>query len=220
MAHITIVWVLCNPKPFRHRQTHFIIYEYMHLWTTEHRRTSGALRGRSAPAPKPRGRPKKAAAKPEAPVVRLSVPSRLSIDIAKPLLPQAPGCFLFSSSTQNLFRCFYTVCGTRESCSMSYVQYDETFALQDNSANEGKPATPLRNRLPSNVVMFVTSLAPIKPSSLHNGLPSLSQELLKWAWDVHARVTGELPPFSLELPAEGGTAVAVPGPPDKRQRKN
>ena len=60
---------------------------------------------------------------------------------------------------------------------MSYVQYDETFALQDNSANEGKPATPLRNRLPSNVVMFVTSLAPIKPSSLPNGLPSLSQEL-------------------------------------------
>ena len=130
-----------QPKAPRHRQTNVIVYEYAPA-DCRNRRTSGALRGRSAPAPKPRGRPKKAAAKPEAPVVRLSVPSRLSIDIAKPLLPQAPGCFLFSSSTQDLFRCFYTVCGTRESCSMSYVQYDETYALQDNSANEGKPATP------------------------------------------------------------------------------
>jgi hypothetical protein len=81
-------------------------------------------------------------------VVRLSVPSRLSIDIAKPLLPQAPGCFLFSSSTQNLFRCFYTVCGTRESCSMSYVQYDETFALQDYCTHQGKHSTTFRNSLP------------------------------------------------------------------------
>jgi hypothetical protein len=52
------------------------------------------------------------------------------------------------------------------------------------------------------------------------GVSSLGQELLKWAWAVHERVTGEVPPFSLELPAEGDTAVAVPAPPAKRQRKN